>query len=133
MDSSESVRIHRAELHLAVPFLLQVQIPWHRLYSPKARIKITMLQSTNQGLAEVSSNDVTLFPLKSIIAFNDSTSSQGFQNSNPQTAGRVCVLPARLCLTSQSLWRGNTKFFNSPPCDEDTGYCFKQSNEICGK
>lgn len=87
----------------------------------------------NKGLSEASSRDVALFPLKSIVAFKDSTSSQSFQNFNPQTVGQVSVSTARLCLTNQSLWSGNTKIFNSPPHDEDTSYHFKQSKEIYGE
>lgn len=81
----------------------------------------------------MSSSDITLFPLKSIIACKDSSSSQGLHNPNPQVVGRVCVLIARLHLTSESLWSGNTKICYSPPHDEDTSYCFKQSKEIYGK
>lgn len=87
-----------------------------------------MLQPTNEGPC-----DITLLPLQSIVAFKDSTSSQGLQNSNPQTVRRVCASPARLCLSSQSLWSGNTKFLIVLHVMKNISYWFKQSKEIYGE
>lgn len=75
---------------------LQVQIPRHCPRSPKARIKITMLPSTGEGLSEVSSSDAALSPLKAMVAFKDSTSSQGFPELQPPN-GRT-----GLCVTCQA-------------------------------